>query len=82
MTKNGYHLKKIELAENIWTKVIEYILITNIRSTLSFVVTIFQYLPKNRLVYLILFIHLKENLSKKFNLNLSYILIKAVNSDN
>lgn len=54
-------------------------LIINVESVFGFIITIFKYLPKKYLVYIILVIYLKANLLKKINLNLGYILIKAFN---
>lgn len=49
---------------------------------MSFVVTSLKYLPKDYLIYIILVIYLETDLSEKFNLNLNYILIKALDFDN
>lgn len=57
-------------------------LTTNAESAPSIADTTSQYLLKDGLAYTILVIHLKTNLSEKFNLNLGYILTRAPDSDN
>lgn len=54
----------------------------SVGSTLSLIDIIPKYLSKDCLVYTILIIYLEVNLSKKFNLNLDYILTKAPDLDN
>ena len=49
---------------------------------LNLLVKVSQYLTKYLLLHTILVIHLEMNLSEKFNLNLRYILIKALDADN
>ena len=45
-------------------------------------INILQYLIKNSLSHIILVIHLKINLSEKFNLNLRFILKRTSDPDN
>ena len=49
---------------------------------LNFSINTPQYLIKNSLSHTILVIYLEIDLSKKFNLNLRYILIKTLDLDN
>lgn len=53
-----------------------------IRSKSSFTIITFLFFSKDCLVFIILFIYLERNLLEKFNLNLSYILIKVLNPNN
>lgn len=54
----------------------------NVKYAPSIVGITSQYLPKYGLVYIILIIYLEINLLEKFNLNLSYILIRVPDFDN
>lgn len=82
MTKNRDHSRKMQLVENIWIQVIECVLTTNVKLAPSIASTISKYLSKDGLARTILVVYLETDFLEKFNFNLGYILIKALNPNN
>lgn len=60
----------------------KYVLTRIVELHLNPPINILQYPTKNALLCTILVIYLKIDLSKKFNLNSRYILIRVLDSDN